>query len=83
MIATECTFHKGKVDFLLPNIHSCASNILWRQIMNDRMNTFKLVERGNAKQAENSARDIFRDDKMVTKPWSLSHLRGVLGSPRR
>lgn len=43
---------------------------------------FKLVERGIAKQAEDSARDIFRDDKMVTKPWSLSLLRGVLGSPR-
>ena len=27
--------------------------------------------------------NIFRDDKMVTKPWSLSHLRGVRGSPRR
>ena len=43
---------------------------------------FKLVERGIAKQAEDSARDIFRDDRMVTKPLSLSHLHGVLGSPR-
>ena len=26
---------------------------------------------------------IFRDDKMMTKLWSLSHLHDVLGSPLR
>ena len=75
MIATECTFHKGKVDFLLPNIHSCASNILWRQIMNDRMNTFKLVERGTGRQDKASAREGIQgqdDDNAVV---FMSHTR--------
>ena len=69
MIPTECMFHDGKVDFLLPNTRSCAWHILWRQWMNDRMNNFKLVERGTARQAEDSARKHIHgwqdDDKAV------------------
>ena len=69
MIPTECTFHEGKVDFLLPNTRSCAWHILWRQWMNDRMNNFKLVERDTARQAEDSAREHIHgwqdDDKAV------------------
>ena len=69
MIPTECTFHEGKVDFLLPNSHSYASHILWREWMNDRMNKFKLVERGTNTQVEGSAREHIQgwqdDDKAV------------------
>ena len=69
MIPTECTLHDGKVDFLLPNTHSCASSILWRPWMNARMNKFKLGERGTARQDEDSAREHIQgwqdDDKAV------------------
>ena len=88
MIPTECPFHEGKVDFLLPNIHSCASNILWRQWTNDRMNKCKLVKRGTARQAEDSSREHIQgwqdDDKAVVFmshtpcPWVLLEMTPFL-----
>ena len=86
MIQVQCKFHEAEVDFLFPNTHSCAWYILWREWMNEWWNeltNLNLLREAQLDRLRILLGNIFRDDKMVTKSWSLSHLCGVCGSPRR
>ena len=47
------------------------------------MNKLNLLREAQLDRLRILLRNIFRDDKMMTKLWSLCHIHGVLGSPWR